>query len=107
MSDNVTGIRHLIMRDPKTGKFERITGSVGQIDEALKTGTAFWIYTRDPTLRHLRICSIGLSISPPKMSRSRAMVVEWSSDGSARMKNSNQPKNRDAAKPAEKDAENG
>jgi hypothetical protein len=26
MVDNVTGIKHLMMRDPKTGKFERITG---------------------------------------------------------------------------------
>jgi hypothetical protein len=37
MADNVTGIRHLMMmRDPNTGKFERITGSAAQIDKALK-----------------------------------------------------------------------
>src|SRR5262245_21461243 len=48
MSDNITGIRHLMMRDPKTGKFERITGDAKQIDKALKTKTAFWIYTKDP-----------------------------------------------------------
>ena len=45
MSDNITGIRHLMMRDPKTGKFERITGDAKQIDKALKTQTVFWIYT--------------------------------------------------------------
>jgi hypothetical protein len=50
MSDKVTGIRHLMMRDPKTGKFERLTGSGEQIDEALKTDTAFWIYTKDPSV---------------------------------------------------------
>jgi hypothetical protein len=56
MSDSVTGIRHLMMRDPKTGEFERITGSVEQIDEALTTDTAFWIYTKDPVSKRSRIC---------------------------------------------------
>src|SRR5215831_1286151 len=46
MADNIVGIRHLMMRDPKTGKFERITGSVEQIDEALKTKNTVWIYTK-------------------------------------------------------------
>lgn len=41
-----------MMRDPKTGKFERIT-DVEQIDEALKTDTAFWIYTKDPNVQTL------------------------------------------------------
>ena len=50
-SDNITGIRHLMMRDPKTGKFERITGDAKQIDKALKTKTAFWIYTKDPNVQ--------------------------------------------------------
>jgi len=36
MSDNITGIRHLMMRDPKTGKFERITGDAKQIDKAFE-----------------------------------------------------------------------
>jgi hypothetical protein len=47
--DNAVGIRHLIMRDPNTGKFERIT-NVEQIDEGLRTG-AFWIYTKDPNVQ--------------------------------------------------------
>ena len=51
MSDNITSIRHLMMRDPKTGKFERITGDAKQIDKALKTKTAFWIYTKDPNVQ--------------------------------------------------------
>src|SRR5215813_12924499 len=51
MSDNILGIRHLMMRDPKTGKFERITGDAKQIDEALKTDNAFWIYTKDPSVQ--------------------------------------------------------
>ena len=45
------GIKHLMMRDPKTGKFERITGDAKQIDKALKTKTAFWIYTKDPNVQ--------------------------------------------------------
>src|SRR5215471_14896600 len=51
MSDNITGIRHLMMRDPKTGKFERITGDAKQIDKALKTTNAVWIYTKDPNVQ--------------------------------------------------------
>ena len=51
MADNVTGIRHLMMRDPKTGQFERVTGSAAQIDKALKSKNAFWIYTKDPNVR--------------------------------------------------------
>jgi hypothetical protein len=51
MSDNITGIRHLMMRDPKTGKFERITGDAKQIDKALKTKNASWIYTKDPNVK--------------------------------------------------------
>jgi len=37
--DNAVGIKHLMVLDPKTGKFERIT-DVEQIDEALKSDTA-------------------------------------------------------------------
>jgi hypothetical protein len=48
--DNAVGIRHLMMRDPKTGKFERITGDAKQIDKALKTKNAFYIYTKDPNI---------------------------------------------------------
>src|SRR5215831_18474491 len=49
--DNAEGLKHLMMRDPKTGKFERITGDAKQIDEALKTDNAFWIYTKDPSVQ--------------------------------------------------------
>jgi hypothetical protein len=48
--DNAVGIKHFMMRDPKTGKFERITGDAKQIDKALKTKNAFWIYTKDPNV---------------------------------------------------------
>lgn len=51
---NATGIRHLMMRE-KNGKFERVavdasdpSVAAAQIDAALKTGNAFWIYTKDP-----------------------------------------------------------
>ena len=51
MSDNITGIRHLMMRDPKAGKFERITGDAKQIDKAIKSKNACWIYTKDPNVQ--------------------------------------------------------
>lgn len=47
--DNATGIKHLMLRDPKTGKFERVKDEAG-IDTALKSeGEAMWIYTKDPS----------------------------------------------------------
>jgi len=49
--DNAEGIRHLMMRDPKTGKFERVTGDAKQIDKALKSKNACWIYTKDPNVQ--------------------------------------------------------
>jgi hypothetical protein len=49
--DNAQGLKHLMMRDRKTGKFERITGDAKQIDKALKSKNAFWIYTKDPNVQ--------------------------------------------------------
>src|SRR5262245_11993958 len=49
--DNAQGLKHLMMRDPKTGKFERITGDAKQIDKALKSKNACWIYTKDPNVQ--------------------------------------------------------
>jgi len=36
---------------PKTGQFQRVTGTPEQIDEALKSPNAFWIYTKDPRVQ--------------------------------------------------------
>jgi len=48
--ENAIGIKHLMLRDPKTGKFERVKDEEG-IDEALKSdGEAIWIYTKDPSV---------------------------------------------------------
>ena len=57
--DNASGIRHLMMRDPETGKFERVKANHGddpllqeaQIDAALSSGNAFWIYLKDPSVQ--------------------------------------------------------
>jgi hypothetical protein len=49
--DNAEGLKHLMMRDPKTGKFERITGDAKQIDKAVKSKNACWIYTKDPNVQ--------------------------------------------------------
>src|SRR5271169_4611432 len=53
--DNATGIRHFMLRDSATGKFERITDEK-QIDSALKNGelaegSHYWIYTKDPSVK--------------------------------------------------------
>jgi|SRR5262249_32038655 len=46
------------MRDPKTGKFERVAKDAtdpkvaeAQIDAALAFGNSFWIYTKDPSVQ--------------------------------------------------------
>ena len=49
--ENAQGLKHLMMRDPKTGKFERITGDAKQTDKALKSKNACWIYTKDPNVQ--------------------------------------------------------
>src|SRR5262245_6313083 len=51
MSDNITGIKHLMLRDPKTGQFTRVTGDAKQIDKAVKSKNAVWIYTKDPNVQ--------------------------------------------------------
>lgn len=52
---NAKGIKHLMMRHPD-GRFERVAithddpaVAEAQIDAALKSGNAFWIYTKDPS----------------------------------------------------------
>ena len=47
-----------MMRDPKTGKFERVAKDAtdpqvaeAQIDEALASGNSFWIYSKDPSVQ--------------------------------------------------------
>lgn len=48
---SAVGIAHLMLRDPKTGKFERVTDEAG-IDAALASeGQAVWIYTKDPSVQ--------------------------------------------------------
>jgi hypothetical protein len=51
MADNVVGIRHLMLRDPKTGQFSRVTGDAKQVDKAIKSKNAVWIYTKDPNVQ--------------------------------------------------------
>ena len=49
--DSAAGIKHFFLRDPKTGRFERITDEV-VIERAVNEGSEgshFWIYTKDPS----------------------------------------------------------
>lgn len=51
--DNAEGIKHFLKRDPKTGKFERLTNP-DQIVAALnedgaEEGSSYWIYSKDPS----------------------------------------------------------
>lgn len=56
--DNAKGLHHLMMRDPKTGKFERVAKDTNdprvaeaQIDAAIASGNAVWMYTKDPSVQ--------------------------------------------------------
>ena len=49
------GISHFMLRDPKTGKFERIT-ELAQIERALNAddaeeGSSYYIWTKDPSVQ--------------------------------------------------------
>lgn len=50
--DSAVGIVHMMVRDPETGQWVRVT-SASKIAEALnhpkaKDGSTYWIYTKDP-----------------------------------------------------------
>jgi hypothetical protein len=48
--EHAKGAKHLMLRDEKTGKFERIADE-RQIDAAIATGKAFWVFTKDPSIQ--------------------------------------------------------
>ena len=47
------GLSQLMVRDPKTGQFTRVSGDAEQVDAAIKTQHAVWIYTKDPNVQAL------------------------------------------------------
>jgi hypothetical protein len=48
---NAIGLSHLMLRDEKTGQFTRVTGDADQVDQAVKSKNAIWIYTKDPNVQ--------------------------------------------------------
>src|SRR5262245_55490017 len=48
---NAEGLHHLMLRDPKTGQFTRVTGDAKQIDKALRSKNVCTIYTKDPNVQ--------------------------------------------------------
>ncbi len=56
--NNAEGIGHLMLRDPETGKFERVTSTgdpdqdIAIIDAAIASGRqTCWIYLKDPSVQ--------------------------------------------------------
>jgi len=49
--DNALGLKHLVLRNPKTGEFTRVTGDAKQVDKALKSKSLVTIYTKDPNMQ--------------------------------------------------------
>ena len=51
--DAAIGVRHFFLRDPKTGRFQRVTDP-DRIDEALNAdveGSYYYVYTKDPSIQ--------------------------------------------------------
>lgn len=46
--DNAIGLKHLMLRDPKTGKFEHIKEEADIARALASDGETHWIYTKDP-----------------------------------------------------------
>ena len=50
--DNAIGIKHFLKRDPKSGKFERLTDpdqiAAAMNEDGAEEGSSYWIYSKDP-----------------------------------------------------------
>ena len=92
---NAIGIRHLLMRDPATGKLKRVGSDSNdaeltnaQIDVALKTGDAFWIYTKDPSVAAFTdLMNRALDKPAPHVNVAGPMSGPLSLDGRIRWRN--------------------
>lgn len=66
---NALGISHFMLRDPKTGHFERVT-DVNQIQAALNApnaaeGSTFFIHSKDPQVQALQLL-LAYALDKPK-----------------------------------------
>jgi hypothetical protein len=72
-----------MMRDPKTGKFERITGDAKQIDKAIKSKNACWIYAKDPNVQaftDLMNRAIDKPAEHVPVEGARSITIRWQTD---------------------------
>ena len=85
-----------------------MTGGPDKIDKALKGGNAVWIYTKDPNVQAFTDL-MNRAIDKPAEHVQVAgaddgpLVIRWQREN----EDNEQPKNTDAKKDAEQDAENG
>jgi hypothetical protein len=90
--DNAEGIRHLMMRDPKTGQFVRVTGDAREIDKALKTKNAVWIYTKDPNIAAFTDL-LNRAIDKPaehiQVASEGNITIRWQTDDETKLLESN------------------
>lgn len=85
---NAQGISHFMKRDPKTGKFERIT-ELSQIEAALNAegaeeGSSYWIWTKDPStaaFTDLMNRAIDKPVEPVEVEHSGGIQITWEGDG--------------------------
>lgn len=84
---NAKGISHFMLRDSKTGKFERITDA-DQIQAALnkddaEEGSSYWIWTKDPStaaFTDLMNRAIDKPIEPMEVEHSGGIDIKWQDD---------------------------
>ena len=58
------GLNYLVLRDPATGQFTRVTGDAEQVDRALSSGHAVEIYTQNPNI-HAAVDLLNRCIDKP------------------------------------------
>src|SRR5215471_13475835 len=81
---NAMGLSHLMLRDPKTGQFTRVTGSAEQVDKAVKSKNAVWIYTKDPNIQAITDL-LNRALDKPaehvEIAGGGSITIQWMSRG--------------------------
>lgn len=80
---NALGINHFMLRDPKTGHFERVT-DVNQIQAALNApgaaeGSTFFIHSKDPQVQALQLL-LAYALDKPKEQEIEVVVTHQVDD---------------------------
>jgi len=84
---NAMGIKHLLIRDPRSGRFERVAKDIDsrklsaeQIDKALASGEMIEIWTKDPSIAaftDLFNRALGKPIEQVELDTTAEIRIKW------------------------------